>query len=133
MLVADENAAIDALSEILAFLRYDGAAYTIGLSRSVDGGTTWTAQEPNVHREINAVACSDSDQCQGDCLVATPVASGTPAQGTCQRDISENFGCRQEVRGGVGAAQDRTRHLDRRGGRALPAPRPPAVRPSGCR
>nr|WP_241093703.1 hypothetical protein [Xanthomonas sp.] len=50
-------------------------------------------------------ACSDSDQCQGDCLVATPVASGTPAQGTCQRDISENFGCRQEVRGGVGASQ----------------------------
>lgn len=50
-------------------------------------------------------ACSDSDQCQGDCLVATPVASGAPAQGTCQRDISENFGCRQEVRGGVGAAQ----------------------------
>ncbi|MEB1530215.1 hypothetical protein [Xanthomonas sp. WHRI 7945] len=49
--------------------------------------------------------CSDSGQCRGDCLAVTPVPTGSAAQGVCQRDISENFGCRQQVQGGVGASQ----------------------------
>ncbi|MDR6674703.1 hypothetical protein [Xanthomonas sp. 1678] len=49
--------------------------------------------------------CSDSGQCHGDCLAVTPVPTGSAAQGVCQRDISENFGCRQQVQGGVGASQ----------------------------
>ncbi|MCC4596177.1 hypothetical protein LL969_11165 [Xanthomonas campestris pv. phormiicola] len=50
-------------------------------------------------------ACSDKSQCRGDCLAVTPVATGTAAQGACQRDISENYGCRQVVQGGVGGSQ----------------------------
>lgn len=50
-------------------------------------------------------ACSDNSQCHGDCLAVTPVPTGTTARGVCQRDISENYGCRQAVQGGVGGSQ----------------------------
>ncbi|XEA95578.1 hypothetical protein AB3X09_00705 [Xanthomonas tesorieronis] len=50
-------------------------------------------------------ACSDKSQCHGDCLAAALVPAGTAAQGVCQRDISENYGCRQTVQGGVGGSQ----------------------------
>jgi len=50
-------------------------------------------------------ACSDKSQCHGDCLAVAPVPTGTAAQGVCQRDISENYGCRQTVQGGVGGSQ----------------------------
>jgi hypothetical protein len=50
-------------------------------------------------------ACSDSSQCSGLCLSSddqTP--AGQAVGGTCQRDASENFGCRQPVEGGVAGA-----------------------------
>ncbi|QNH10732.1 hypothetical protein [Xanthomonas sp. SI] len=50
-------------------------------------------------------ACSDKSQCHGDCLAVAPVPTGTAAQGVCQRDISENYGCRQTVQGGMGGSQ----------------------------
>ncbi|WP_184414340.1 hypothetical protein [Xanthomonas translucens] len=50
-------------------------------------------------------ACSDKSQCHGDCLAVTLVPAGTAAQGVCQRDVSENYGCRQTVQGGVGGSQ----------------------------
>lgn len=50
-------------------------------------------------------ACSDKSQCHGDCLAVALVPAGTAAQGVCQRDISENYGCRQTVQDGVGGSQ----------------------------
>jgi len=45
--------------------------------------------------------CSTRQDCTGQCLAIGEVVAGAPAAGTCQRDISENFGCRQRVDGGV--------------------------------
>lgn len=45
--------------------------------------------------------CSTRQDCTGHCLAIGEVVAGAPAAGTCQRDISENFGCRQRVDGGV--------------------------------
>ena len=46
-------------------------------------------------------ACSTRSDCTGHCLAAGDVAMGARASGTCQRDASENFGCRQRIDGGV--------------------------------
>lgn len=47
-------------------------------------------------------ACTDAAQCQGRCLLqGEHLPSGQPAKGTCQRDASERFGCRQPVENGV--------------------------------
>ena len=45
--------------------------------------------------------CSTRQDCTGQCLAIGEVVAGAPVAGTCQRDISENFGCRQRVDGGV--------------------------------
>jgi len=45
-------------------------------------------------------ACSSKRDCQGQCLGSTDAAAGVAATGTCQRDISENFGCRQRIDNG---------------------------------
>lgn len=45
--------------------------------------------------------CSTRQDCTGQCLAIGEVVAGAPAAGTCQRDISENFGCRQRIDGGV--------------------------------
>lgn len=45
--------------------------------------------------------CTTRQDCTGQCLAIGEAAAGAPAAGTCQRDISENFGCRQRVDGGV--------------------------------
>lgn len=47
-------------------------------------------------------ACSDGSQCTGQCLAAgTDAPVGQPLGGTCQRDASQRFGCRQPVEQGV--------------------------------
>ncbi|WMJ71068.1 hypothetical protein [Stenotrophomonas sp. 24(2023)] len=46
-------------------------------------------------------ACSTGSDCSGQCLASGEVVPGSKATGTCQRDISENFGCRQRIDGGV--------------------------------
>lgn len=47
-------------------------------------------------------ACSDAAQCQGRCLLEdVDVPAGQPANGVCQRDASQAFGCRQPVQNGV--------------------------------
>lgn len=48
--------------------------------------------------------CSDTRDCTGRCLASGDVTAGTRATGTCQRDVSENFGCRQRIEGGVAGA-----------------------------
>ena len=46
-------------------------------------------------------ACSDHSQCHGQCLASgTDAVVGQPLTGTCQRDASERFGCRQPVENG---------------------------------
>ena len=45
-------------------------------------------------------ACSSKSDCSGHCLAAAEVAVGAVATGTCQRDVSETFGCRQRVEEG---------------------------------
>lgn len=42
-------------------------------------------------------ACSRKSDCTGQCLAGTAVAAGSVARGTCQRDASQNFGCRQRI------------------------------------
>lgn len=45
--------------------------------------------------------CSAKADCSGQCLATRDVAPGTAARGVCQRDASQNFGCRQRIDGGV--------------------------------
>jgi len=45
--------------------------------------------------------CSTGQDCEGQCLAIGEVVAGAPAAGVCQRDASENFGCRQRIEGGV--------------------------------
>lgn len=44
--------------------------------------------------------CSSRSDCKGQCLGDTEWTAGVAATGTCQRDISENFGCRQRIDNG---------------------------------
>jgi len=45
--------------------------------------------------------CRDKSDCSGRCLATGEVAAGAAAAGVCQRDASENFGCRQWIENGV--------------------------------
>ncbi|CAM4349158.1 MULTISPECIES: hypothetical protein [Stenotrophomonas] len=45
-------------------------------------------------------SCSSKSDCSGQCLASAEVTAGAVATGTCQRDVSQNFGCRQRVDGG---------------------------------
>ena len=45
--------------------------------------------------------CSTKSDCSGQCLGSQEASVGAAATGMCQRDISENFGCRQRIDGGV--------------------------------
>lgn len=42
-------------------------------------------------------ACSRKSDCTGQCLATGDVAVGSAATGTCQRDVRQNFGCRQRI------------------------------------
>ncbi|MDW7599265.1 hypothetical protein R1V99_01580 [Stenotrophomonas maltophilia] len=42
-------------------------------------------------------ACSRKGDCSGQCLATGEVVAGVVATGTCQRDASQNFGCRQRI------------------------------------
>lgn len=44
--------------------------------------------------------CSSKSDCSGQCLATGEVAAGAVATGTCQRDASQAFGCRQRIEGG---------------------------------
>ncbi|WP_312316487.1 hypothetical protein [Stenotrophomonas sp.] len=48
-------------------------------------------------------SCRTKSDCSGQCLASgdTEVAPGSAATGVCQRDISQNFGCRQRIDGGL--------------------------------
>ena len=45
-------------------------------------------------------ACSSKRDCSGQCLATGEVEAGVVATGTCQRDVSQNFGCRQRIEDG---------------------------------
>lgn len=45
-------------------------------------------------------SCSSKGDCSGQCLASANVPEGAVATGTCQRDVSQNFGCRQRIDGG---------------------------------
>ena len=45
-------------------------------------------------------ACSRKSDCTGQCLAGGEVAAGSATTGTCQRDASQNFGCRQRIEDG---------------------------------
>jgi hypothetical protein len=45
--------------------------------------------------------CSDRSDCTGLCKTDQDITVGQPATGTCQRKIHDNFGCYNEVKGGV--------------------------------
>lgn len=45
-------------------------------------------------------ACSRKSDCTGQCLATGEVAAGSAATGRCQRDASQNFGCRQRIEDG---------------------------------
>ncbi|MFL9583646.1 hypothetical protein [Stenotrophomonas sp. AB1(2024)] len=47
--------------------------------------------------------CSAKSDCSGQCLAQgeTELVAGASARGVCQRDISQNFGCRQRIDNGV--------------------------------
>jgi len=45
--------------------------------------------------------CSAKADCSGQCLATLDVAPGTATRGVCQHDVSQNFGCRQRIDGGV--------------------------------
>ncbi|WP_286074598.1 hypothetical protein [Stenotrophomonas sp. 59] len=42
-------------------------------------------------------ACSRKSDCTGQCLASGEAAAGSAATGTCQRDVRQNFGCRQRI------------------------------------
>ena len=44
--------------------------------------------------------CSGKRDCSGQCLATGETEAGVVATGTCQRDVSQNFGCRQRVEDG---------------------------------
>ncbi|WNH54648.1 hypothetical protein [Stenotrophomonas oahuensis] len=48
-------------------------------------------------------SCRTKSDCMGQCLGSgdTELVPGTAATGVCQRDISQNFGCRQRIDGGL--------------------------------
>lgn len=41
--------------------------------------------------------CSRKSDCSGQCLATGEVAAGSAVTGTCQRDVRQNFGCRQRI------------------------------------
>jgi len=41
--------------------------------------------------------CSHKSDCTGQCLAGGEVTVGSVATGTCQRDVRQNFGCRQRI------------------------------------
>lgn len=45
-------------------------------------------------------SCGNKSDCSGQCLATGEVAAGAMATGACQRDVSQNFGCRQRIDGG---------------------------------
>jgi putative hemolysin len=47
--------------------------------------------------------CSSKSDCRGQCLASGDEerVPGAKATGTCQRDVSQDFGCRQRIDGGV--------------------------------
>ncbi|MDI9273206.1 hypothetical protein [Stenotrophomonas sp. PFBMAA-4] len=45
-------------------------------------------------------ACSSKRDCSGQCLATGEAEAGVAATGTCQRDVSQNFGCRQRIEDG---------------------------------
>ncbi len=45
-------------------------------------------------------ACSSKRDCSGQCLATGEAEAGAVATGTCQRDVSQNFGCRQRIEDG---------------------------------
>ena len=45
-------------------------------------------------------ACSRKSDCSGQCLATGEPEAGLVATGTCQRDVSQNFGCRQRIEDG---------------------------------
>ncbi|HDS1039442.1 TPA: hypothetical protein QDZ42_003128 [Stenotrophomonas maltophilia] len=45
-------------------------------------------------------ACSSKRDCSGQCLASGETEAGVVATGTCQRDVSQNFGCRQRIEDG---------------------------------
>ena len=44
--------------------------------------------------------CSGKQDCSGQCLATGETEAGVVATGTCQRDVSQNFGCRQRIEAG---------------------------------
>lgn len=42
-------------------------------------------------------ACSRKSDCTGQCLASGEGVAGSATTGTCQRDASQNFGCRQRI------------------------------------
>ncbi|WP_421568171.1 hypothetical protein [Stenotrophomonas sp. PD6] len=48
-------------------------------------------------------ACSAKADCSGQCLAQGDgeLVAGAKASGVCQRDVSQNFGCRQRIDNGV--------------------------------
>jgi len=44
--------------------------------------------------------CSGKRDCGGQCLATGETEAGVVASGTCQRDASQNFGCRQRIEDG---------------------------------
>lgn len=44
--------------------------------------------------------CSSKRDCSGQCLASGETEAGVVATGTCQRDVSQNFGCRQRIEDG---------------------------------
>lgn len=42
-------------------------------------------------------SCSRKSDCSGQCLATGEVTAGSTATGTCQRDASQTFGCRQRI------------------------------------
>ena len=44
--------------------------------------------------------CSGKRDCSGQCLATGETEAGVVATGTCQRDASQNFGCRQRIEDG---------------------------------
>jgi len=52
------------------------------------------------HYRSRAVRCSCWAACNGQCLASAEVTAGAVATGTCQRDVSQNFGCRRRIDGG---------------------------------
>ncbi|MGE6332549.1 hypothetical protein [Stenotrophomonas sp. NPDC077659] len=44
--------------------------------------------------------CSSKRDCSGQCLASGETEAGVVATGTCQRDASQNFGCRQRIEDG---------------------------------